>query len=66
MFVMLSCTAVLCVWLSDALGAVLLLLLLQHGKNINVDAWRLHQLAKATANPQHVWSHFFTGASITL
>jgi hypothetical protein len=41
------------------------LLLLQHGKNINVDAWRLHQLAKATANPEHVWSHFFTGTLLT-
>ena len=36
-------------------------LCLQHGKNINVDAWRLHQLAKATANQEHAWSRFFTG-----
>jgi hypothetical protein len=40
---------------------MLLLLLLQHGKNLNVDAWRLHQLAKATANQEHAWSRFFTG-----
>jgi hypothetical protein len=33
----------------------------EHGKNLNVDAWRLHQLAKATANQDHAWSHFFTG-----
>jgi secreted Zn-dependent insulinase-like peptidase len=37
------------------------LVVLQHGKNINVDAWRLHQLAKATANQEHAWSRFFTG-----
>jgi insulysin len=33
----------------------------EHGKNLAVDAWRLHQLAKATANQQHPWARFFTG-----
>jgi hypothetical protein len=38
----------------------------EHGKNLAVDAWRLHQLAKATANPQHPWARFFTGRFMTL
>jgi hypothetical protein len=33
----------------------------EHGKNLAVDAWRLHQLTKATANQQHPWARFFTG-----
>lgn len=37
----------------------------EHGKNLNVDAWRLHQLAKATANQDHAWSHFFTGVCLS-
>lgn len=33
----------------------------EHGKNLAVDAWRLHQLCKATANQEHPWARFFTG-----
>lgn len=46
----------------SSFGAVRVCAPVQHGKNINVDAWRLHQLSKATANQKHAWSHFFTGA----
>ena len=34
----------------------------EHGKNLNTDAWRSHQLHKATANPGHPWARFSTGA----
>lgn len=33
----------------------------EHGKNIDTDAWRLLQLAKHTANPEHPWARFATG-----
>uniref|UniRef100_A0A383VRB5 Peptidase M16 N-terminal domain-containing protein n=1 Tax=Tetradesmus obliquus TaxID=3088 RepID=A0A383VRB5_TETOB len=38
----------------------------EHGKNLAVDAWRLHQLCKATANQEHPWARFFTGNLETL
>lgn len=33
----------------------------EHGKNLAVDAWRFHQLNKATANLDHPFARFFTG-----
>lgn len=38
----------------------------EHGKNLNTDAWRQHQLNKHTANQGHEWSKFFTGNLETL
>jgi hypothetical protein len=34
----------------------------EHGKNLNADAWRQHQLCKHTANQDHPYTKFFTGA----
>lgn len=33
----------------------------EHGKNLAVDAWRFHQLNKATGNQNHPYAKFFTG-----
>jgi hypothetical protein len=34
----------------------------EHGKNLNTDAWRQHQLVKYRGNPDHPYAKFFTGA----
>ena len=33
----------------------------ENDKNIQNDAWRIHQLEKSTADPQHPYSKFGTG-----
>lgn len=38
----------------------------EHGKNLNTDAWRQHQLNKHTANRNHPWCRFSTGNKDTL
>eukprot|EP00887_Chlorella_sp_A99_P007901 scaffold12.g7901.t1 len=38
----------------------------EHGKNLNSDPWRKHQLFKSTANPAHPFSRFSTGSFDTL
>lgn len=38
----------------------------EHSKNLNTDAWRQHQLYKATANQEHPWAKFSTGAGGTI
>lgn len=38
----------------------------EHVKNIPSDAWRLSQLEKSTANPEHPYSKFGTGNKETL
>jgi insulysin len=38
----------------------------ENKKNLQSDQWRLHQLNKALANPQHPYCHFSTGSWKTL
>lgn len=38
----------------------------RHGKNVNTDAWRLNQLWRSVANPEHPYSYFHTGNLETL
>lgn len=38
----------------------------ENKKNLQSDTWRLHQLNKALANPQHPYCHFSTGSWKTL
>ncbi|CAO2647064.1 Nn.00g079860.m01.CDS01 [Neocucurbitaria sp. VM-36] len=38
----------------------------ENKKNLQNDTWRLHQLNKALANPEHPYNHFSTGSYKTL
>jgi insulysin len=38
----------------------------ENKKNLQNDTWRLHQLNKALANPEHPYCHFSTGSWVTL
>ncbi|TID23091.1 Flavin carrier protein 2 [Venturia nashicola] len=53
-------------FLEDTLDRELKAVDSENKKNLQSDTWRLHQLSKSLANPEHPYCHFSTGSYKTL